>query len=204
MKQDLIDVFLFDLGKVLVHFSHDQMFLQIANLTGVSQEGTRTLFVERGLFVSAETGSASLSDVANKFREDASQTFTDQEFLEAMSNIFSPNQPMVALLPRLKAMGKRLVLVSNTSAMHFEWELAKSPWLALFDEHVLSYQIGAMKPHPSFYSAALQAAKAPAERCVFIDDLKANIAGAKQAGIPTHHFVDADSFLNEFSWINSR
>ena len=51
-----------------------------------------------------------------------------------------------------------------------------------FDALVLSHQVGLRKPRPEMFAHALQLARCRAEECLLIDDLPANVAGAKACG----------------------
>ena len=77
-------------------------------------------------------------------------------------------------------------LVSPILAAAVIWKSEKNeknPWL--FDEYVLSFEVGFLKPHPKIYEEALNKAKIPAGECVFIDDLEDNIDGARKVGLDT-------------------
>ena len=58
----------------------------------------------------------------------------------------------------------------------------------IFDDYVLSFEAGYMKPDLRIFQIALERAKARAGECVFIDDLEENIEAAAKMGIHTIHF----------------
>lgn len=61
---------------------------------------------------------------------------------------------------------------------HRDW------WLrGLFGAIVDAYEVGALKPQPPGYVAAAEALGVPPDRCAFIDDLEANVAGAEAVGM---------------------
>jgi epoxide hydrolase-like predicted phosphatase len=106
------------------------------------------------------------------------------EFMAAYVDVFSVNEPVLEIMKRLK--GKyRLVLVSNVDVVRFGFIKKKFPELMIFDDYVLSYELGVMKPDPRIYRAALEKAKAGPSDCVFIDDMEENIVGAAALGIPS-------------------
>jgi putative hydrolase of the HAD superfamily len=61
----------------------------------------------------------------------------------------------------------------------------------LFDDVLLSYRVGHRKPSPGMFALAAERAGVPAGRCVLIDDLEHNCAGARAAGWQAIHFTDA-------------
>jgi GNAT superfamily N-acetyltransferase len=98
--------------------------------------------------------------------------------------MFRANPEMASLLPRLKAGGYRLVLASNTNALHAEWfERQFARELAAFDARVLSCEAGARKPEAAFFQACVEAAGVPPDECVFIDDKEEFVAAARALGI---------------------
>jgi HAD superfamily hydrolase (TIGR01509 family) len=76
-----------------------------------------------------------------------------------------------------------LAVWSNTDPLHFH---ALAPDLpdALTDRpRALSYEVGALKPDPSFYEAGLAALDVPAADVTFLDDRADNVAAARSLGI---------------------
>jgi HAD superfamily hydrolase (TIGR01509 family) len=65
------------------------------------------------------------------------------------------------------------------------------PLLKHFDEYILSYKVGAMKPSPVIYNAALAKAQCRPEECFFTDDIPAYVEGAKAQGIDAVQFQNA-------------
>jgi len=103
-------------------------------------------------------------------------------FFHIYNDVFSPNPPVLDLLKKLKTNNK-LILLSNTDVERFGFIRKKFPEIFLFDEHVLSYEVGYMKPHPEIYREALKKARLRAEECVFLDDMPENIDGAQRLGM---------------------
>ena len=86
----------------------------------------------------------------------------------------------------LAGLGKhyRLVLVSNTNALHFEMiRETYGHLLRHFDDLVLSYEIHAMKPQPEIYQAAVERAGCLPQECFYTDDIAAYIEAACRMGI---------------------
>jgi HAD superfamily hydrolase (TIGR01509 family) len=55
--------------------------------------------------------------------------------------------------------------------------------LDLFDATVISGDIGLHKPQPEIYRLGAERIGVPPERCVFVDDLRENVAGAEAVGM---------------------
>jgi putative hydrolase of the HAD superfamily len=79
--------------------------------------------------------------------------------------------------------GLRFALCTNNVR---EWEPLWRPKLPideLFDVVVDSAFVGTRKPEPEIYAITLERLGLPAGACAFIDDLEANVAAARHAGM---------------------
>jgi len=90
-----------------------------------------------------------------------------------------PDQPMLEAVGRARDAGVPTGLISNSWVMdHYTDEIR-----SLFDEVVISAEVGLHKPQPEIYLlAAERLGVAPAD-CVFVDDLRENCAGAEAVGM---------------------
>ena len=68
----------------------------------------------------------------------------------------------------------------------------------LFDEVILSGDLGIVKPSPEIYMHALEKIHMSASDAVFVDDRKANVDAAEICGIRSLIFSDTETFINEF------
>ncbi len=83
----------------------------------------------------------------------------------------------------------RLVLLSNTNALHFEMlRGAYAHLLRHFDTLVLSYEVKAMKPNEEIFRAAIAAAQCRPEECFYTDDIAAYVEEARRLGIDAVQF----------------
>jgi putative hydrolase of the HAD superfamily len=91
-----------------------------------------------------------------------------------------PDEPMIEAVRRAHDAGIRTGVISNSWG-GTSYDVAD--WRALFDAIVISGEVGLHKPGPEIFELALSEIGLPASECVFIDDLKENIAGAEAVGI---------------------
>jgi putative hydrolase of the HAD superfamily len=89
-----------------------------------------------------------------------------------------------------------VVLLSNASTRLTD-DLKLSGLLDRFDAVVGSAELGACKPDAEAFAAAVERAGVPAARCLMIDDLPANVEGARAAGLQAVRFVDVDELTRE-------
>lgn len=73
-----------------------------------------------------------------------------------------------------------------------------TPWqLALFDEVVLSYDVGMVKPDPNIYALIAAKLEVLPEECLFIDDIERFTTAAIEAGMQATVFTDTDTFIKD-------
>ena len=174
----------FDLGNVLLRFSHERAAEQMARVAGVTREGVwQAVFAEDGLEWAYERGDLSREQFYARFCE-AVGARPDPAALElASSDMFELNVPIVGLLGHLYNTGHRLGVFSNTSQSHWDYCTARFAILtSVFRVYCLSFQTRALKPQPAAYAAAAELAGAPPERIFFTDDRLDNVAAARAAG----------------------
>jgi 2-haloacid dehalogenase len=94
----------------------------------------------------------------------------------------------VEILKRLKRHGYPLYGLSNWSAETFPYAQQKFDFFHLFDDIVISGEVGAIKPEPQIFEIMLEKIGRPAFECLFIDDSRANIDQAQRMGFATVHF----------------
>lgn len=113
---------------------------------------------------------------------------TYEEFCDLWTSIFLPE----TLIPESFIQGLkgqyRLLLLSNTNVIHFEMIRRHYPLVRHFDQHILSYEVGALKPSPLIYEAALAHAGCRPDECFFTDDILPYVEGARRHGIDAVQF----------------
>ncbi len=195
----------FDLGKVLLSFDHARMVRQMAEVAGVGVEAMRAALMPSG---DPSEGDAQWRLEAGQLSEEAYHEGLSErlgcrppraELDLAASDIFAEIAPSMRLLERLKAGGYRLGLLSNTNPIHWRFFLdGRFPTLnEVFEVRLSSFGIGAMKPDPVVYEAAIERAGVPAERVFFVDDRPENVEGAIACGIDAVLFTDTSTLESD-------
>ena len=160
---------LFDMGNVLVHFSHKRMCEQLGRLVGQHATDIERILLESGLQWDFERGQCSEDEFRTRFLQAADvepdRHVSLDELKHAASDIFWLNEPIVPVIDRLKDAGMRLVVFSNTSVSHFQFIQQHFDVLDRFDDFALSYQAGSLKPDAEFYDVAAKKAGASPNEC---------------------------------------
>jgi putative hydrolase of the HAD superfamily len=194
----MIKSIIFDLGKVLIPFDFQRGFERFAPRCGYPAAELQERLRPHDLFNRFESGMIEPRAFVEEFsRVIGLNECTYEEFCEMWSSIFLPDP----LIPEelLEALHRRyrLVLLSNTNALHFEMLERTYPLLRHFDEKILSHEVRAMKPSPLIYQAAVEAAQCKPEECFYTDDIPAYVEGARKFGIDAVQFQNSRQIEEE-------
>jgi HAD superfamily hydrolase (TIGR01509 family) len=189
----VIRTFLFDMGNVLVHFSHERMCAQMGALCEKSAAEIQEVLFDTGLQADFERGRFSEVDLHRRFEQAVGTTVDFEALKRAGADIFQLNSPMPGLLDTLKEQGYRLVLLSNTSITHFEWVWDQFEVLQKFDDHVASCRVGAIKPEAAIFEAALEKIDCDPAECFYTDDIALYVETARNFGLQAEVFTDEET-----------
>ncbi len=191
----MIRTCLFDMGNVLVRFSHERMCAQIAALCRCESLRIRELFFDDGMLIEFESGRVTEDQMRQRCEEIAGFPLDAAAWRHAKSDIFELNEGMPELLRELKAGGRRLVLLSNTSIAHFEFVRERFDVLDAFDAFVVSYEAGAVKPEPAIFQTALDVIQCAPQECFYTDDIPEYVAIGRENGLDAEVFTGVSSLL---------
>ena len=189
---------IFDLGKVLVHFDFKPGYRALEGLCPFSAADIPKRIASTGLVERFETG---LVEPLDFFRELSALLCLEVDydrFCRIWSSIFSEVLIPESMLQSLAAR-YRLLLLSNTNALHFEMIRANYPLLRHFHALILSYEVKAMKPHPEIFQAAVDRAGCRPEECFYTDDIADYVAAARRLGIDAVQFRSAGQLQAELT-----
>jgi len=177
-----IRTIVFDFGNVLGLFSHRKAAEQLAVYSSASVQAIQAYLFAEKLEQDFESGRIAPDVFMNLVRDACRLTCTDEQFRTAFADMFTPNDSVCALVPRLKRR-YGLVLLSNTNAIHAGRFLDQfKTTLCHFDSLVLSHEVRLRKPDRRIYEHCLAVAGRPAKECLFIDDMPANVEAARACG----------------------
>jgi putative hydrolase of the HAD superfamily len=199
-----IEFLYFDLGNVLLSFSHDRMCKQMAAIAGVEAERVRqSLFEpadETSLQWRFERGDFDLAGAYEHFCQCIGGRPDQTTLYSAACDIFAEMPDSIALVRRLAAAGNRLGIMSNTNPADWAHVRRQFPFLReCFQKNVLSFEARAMKPHAAIYEYAVRLAEAPASNVFFVDDKPENVSGARAAGLDAVLFTSSRDLAAELA-----
>lgn len=195
----MLKTIFFDLGNVLVFFDHSKMYNQMALCTGLSQEAVQKILIDEKIGEQYEAGKINSLSIYQYILSRSPKWFHMEDLFEATSNIFTPNKSLFPIIEKLKEQGIQLILLSNTSECHWERIINTYPILDCFDDYILSFKVGALKPSKEIFLDALSKATCNVKNCFYTDDVPKFIEGAKKVGLDGEVFTGASSLKKALS-----
>jgi glucose-1-phosphatase len=186
-----IKAVIFDLGRVIIPFDFNRGYKRLAPLCGIPAAEIPGRIAPTGLVQRLESGTIEPRDFVIELSKHLNLDTSYENFCEIWSSIFLPETLIPEAMLRDIAGRYRMVLLSNTNAIHFAMIRENYPLLRHFHSFVLSYEVGAMKPLPLIYQRAIEEAGCRAEECFFTDDIPEYVAAARAQGIDAVQFESA-------------
>ena len=201
----------FDLGNVLVRFSIDRLAQQGADLTGRAKEEVLRAVFGNGMKDKVETGQAPYVEFYEHFCCELGCRPTQEAVEWALHDIFEENAAMHPITKRLAEIDFPRGILSNTGPGHWNHCCTFFPFLLerFPTNHILSYEVGVMKPHHGIYRAAMSMAERAvpglrSDEVLFIDDLEKNVLGAGEFGFDAVRYDNSlDAILERIQTIRN-
>jgi epoxide hydrolase-like predicted phosphatase len=173
---------LVDFGGVLTT-SVWNSFADFCRHKGLAEDAVRAMFRDDPAALAElrelETGRLKEEEFERRFAERLGLDDAE-DLIDSMFRGMRPSEPMVAAVRAARAGGIRTGLLSNSwSTSHYD----RAYLSELFDTVVISADVGLHKPQPEIYLLASKRLEIEPARCVFVDDLRENCAGAEAVGM---------------------
>jgi putative hydrolase of the HAD superfamily len=107
------------------------------------------------------------------------------------------NPAMLAWIPKIKAAGYRLGILSNMGDEVLGYLRPRFDWLAQFDHLTWSCELGIVKPDPAIYTQTVRKLQVEPGEALFIDNLEKNIAGAEAIGLNAALFQNIEQLQSD-------
>ncbi len=173
-----------DMGRVILWFDNDVFIRKLAATSTVSEEKIKeAAHWNLDLLTDFDRGAISPGDFYSRVAAAVGSRIGEAEFYAIYNDIFRLNPPALDALKKQKAAGKALLLLSNTDVRRFGYIREAYPEMLIFDDYVLSFELGMVKPEPGIYLEAVRRAGCRPEECVFIDDMPENVEAAIKLGM---------------------
>lgn len=188
---------IFDMGNVLVPFDFRLGYAALAPFCPHPAESIPERLRATDLVIRLESGLITPQDFVVELSKVLDYNGGYDRFCEIWSSIFLTHDLVPERLIQSLKGRYRLLLLSNTNAIHIEMIQRNYPIIKHFDHLILSHEVQAMKPDPRIYAAALAEARAEPEECFFTDDILEYVEGARLAGIDAEQFLGEEKLVND-------
>ena len=195
---------MFDLGGVIMTIDQPSAVERFKEI-GLKDADTRLdPYTQSGIFGDLEEGK-----------------ITDREFIAELSKLvgrelsydeckyawrgYTKEVPMrnIKVLDKLKSMGYRLILISNTNPFMMDWAMSSDfsgdgrPLSAFFDSLYMSYKMKVMEPNERMFCEIIRQEGINPEETLFVDDGPKNVSMGKALGLKTFCPKNGEDWTNE-------
>lgn len=113
------------------------------------------------------------------------------------NNGMAKNTPLIEYIGKLKRAGYQIGILSNIGSNWITEELLTPDEQQLFDQLILSFEVGVTKPDPRIYQIAANRFGLTPEQMVFIDDQASYVEAAKEQGMHGITYADFTQMKRE-------
>lgn len=139
------------------------------------------------------TGQVDLYPLLTDLLERDGRDCTPDDILEVWCRI-EIDERMLRLVDRVRAEGVVTALATNQQSYRGGFMLANLPYDEHFDHQFHSFRVGLAKPDPAYFTHIVDTLGIAPEETVFVDDMEANVRGARRAGLRAVHFSGTDTY----------
>jgi len=148
----------------------------------VSAEAVQELIDHSPLLFRFETGQVSQEQFFAEVRAATGFRGTIEEFSEFFADIFTTIEPMVKLNAELRQRGVPTYIFSNTNELAISHLRGRFPFFSQFNDYILSYEHGAMKPDGRLYEVVERQTGLRGTDLLYFDDRAENVAAGTARG----------------------
>jgi HAD superfamily hydrolase (TIGR01509 family) len=175
----MVPVIVFDLGKVLVDFDYSIAARKIAARSSGKIENLDQFLSASPLLVQFESGGLTSHEFFSEVQKFTGFQGGADEFAGYFAEIFDPMPDMIELHAGLRKKKIPTYIFSNTNEIAVGHIRRRFPFFSGFDGYILSYEVGAMKPHAKIYERLEALSRRSSGDIFYIDDRAENVeAGA--------------------------
>jgi putative hydrolase of the HAD superfamily len=188
------DFIVFDLGNTLIRFDHNISAKKFANLFRLDSKKIYDLFFDSPITRDFEKGAISPREFYKRATALLRVKIPYRDFVGIWNDIFWEDARMCELARELKKSYK-LFLLSNINRLHFEHIRRKFAIIGIFDELILSFAVGAIKPDRIIYDDVIRRSGGRKDRLLYIDDREDLVTEAIRMGIDSIRFDGVDKLI---------
>jgi len=198
-KKAKYPIIVFDLGNTLIRFDHNIAADKVRNLSKASYDTIYQTFFDSHHTRAFEKGEILSGEFYSGIKSALGLELDYDQFVPIWNNIFWEDEVSCSIARRLKSKGYTLFLLSNVNKLHFEFIERKFNIINIFDEIILSYIIGAIKPEKAIFDDVIRRAGGDKTKILYIDDREDLIKEARALGINSIKFEGGEKLEIELA-----
>lgn len=183
MPSSKLRAVIFDIGRVLIRVDISRAMDCLTSDPSLTPEDVWIAIQKDPLWLDWQEGRISPRDWHLHLTKHLGVSLNFEQFCEVWNRALDPNPIQEDTFLENLAKNYHLALLSNTDPVHMSHAEKSFPFFRLFPVRIYSFRVGASKPDPIIYRAALHACKVRAEEAIYIDDIAAYAEAARRLGM---------------------
>jgi glucose-1-phosphatase len=174
---------IFDIGRVLVRLDIAGAMGGLAGTISLTPQETWAAIEHDPRWRDWQEGRMSPRDWQLHICRRLGVNLTFEQFSNIWNRVLDPTPLLDGAF--LESLSKRycLAVLSNTDPIHVAELEKRFDFFRFFKHRIYSCVVGASKPSPLIFRAALQACKTTADNAIYIDDIPVYVEAARQLGM---------------------
>ena len=194
----MIEAVAFDIGKVLLDFDYSILVKKMAGKSQWNEVDLDAYLNQSPLLAEYESGLLSSSEFYELIKDESGFSGSEADFAKLFENIFTPISSMIDIHQEIADSGIRTYTFSNTNEMAVRYISRNYGFWANFSGHVLSHEVGALKPQSKIYESLEEISGLQGGGIAYVDDLPLNCNVGRGRGWQVCCHTDARSSYDFF------
>jgi len=194
-----IDAVIFDYGMVLSNAQEPSAYNNLLTITDLDRDTFEPHYWRYRL--DYDEGVLNGRTYWEKLGNDAAITLTPEQIDQLIENDVlmwaTLNEQMLAWVRALQDAGLKTAILSNMGADLLRYMRQEFGWLAHFNHHTWSCELGMVKPDPRIYLHTCEKLGVAPDEAIFLDDKPENIEAAAKVGIHAILFKNVEQLRKD-------
>jgi HAD superfamily hydrolase (TIGR01509 family) len=195
---------IFDIGRVLVRLDIAGAMGGLARTISLTPQETWAAIEHDPRWRDWQEGRMSPRDWQLHICRRLGVNLTFEQFSDTWNRVLDPTPVLDGAF--LQSLSKRycLAVLSNTDPIHVAELERRFDFFRFFKHRIYSCTVGASKPSPLIFRAALQACKTTADNAIYIDDIPSYVEAARQLGMSGIIFQSPDQLVADLEQFGAK
>lgn len=197
----MIKAAIFDLGNVTIKFDETPTFRKWASCGSKPFAEVKKYHENSSARKAFERGEITPKQFYSRYADDLGLKIKYNDFAKNYCDIFIRNNEAEEIIKSLKG-NVKLVLLSNTNVLQYEYCKRKFKILDFFDERIASHEVGMRKPNPLIFLKAVKKTGTLPFNCAYFDDIPEFVYIARMLGIRAFQYKNTEKLRKDLKNIS--